>query len=79
MPSSHTRTASLDVEQSSTSALHTLVANLRNHEANTEMIEARETNSDAELLRELQSRRINIAIVIRKGCSRQLLFFSYPT
>jgi hypothetical protein len=55
MPSSPTRTASLEVERSSTSALHTLVTNLRNYEANMEMIEARETNSDAELLRELHS------------------------
>ncbi|KIM47082.1 hypothetical protein M413DRAFT_440615 [Hebeloma cylindrosporum] len=55
MPSSPTRSASFEMERSSTSALQTLVTNLRNHEANTEMIEARETNSDAELLRELQN------------------------
>jgi len=62
MPSSPAQTVSLDVEQSSTSALHTLVTNLRNHEANTEMIEARETDSDAELLRELYSHVESISL-----------------
>lgn len=52
MPSSTQSTSDL----SSTSALHTLVRNLQNHESNGEMIEARESSSDAELLRELHSR-----------------------
>ncbi|KAF8966601.1 HECT-like ubiquitin-conjugating enzyme-binding-domain-containing protein [Flammula alnicola] len=40
----------------STSALYTLVTNLRNHEANGEILEARESATDAELLGELHLR-----------------------
>ncbi|KAF8155876.1 HECT-like ubiquitin-conjugating enzyme-binding-domain-containing protein [Crassisporium funariophilum] len=55
MPSSSQATSS-NTDSSSTSALLTLVTNLRNQEANGEMIEARESTEDAELVRELRVR-----------------------
>ncbi|KAF9482313.1 hypothetical protein BDN70DRAFT_875232 [Pholiota conissans] len=57
MPSSPTLVSSTLPEDSApTSALHTLVTNLRNHEANGEMIEAKASATDAELLSELHLR-----------------------
>lgn len=62
MPSSPTQ-ASTTLPEDSTpgSALHTLVTNLRNHEANSEMIEAKASATDAELLSELHRRVENLS------------------
>jgi hypothetical protein len=62
MPSSPTQASSTLPEDSTPgSALHTLVANLRNHEANGEMIEAKASATDAELLSELHQRVENLS------------------
>ncbi|CAA7267252.1 unnamed protein product [Cyclocybe aegerita] len=56
MPSSIQPSTAAAEDSSSTSALQTLVKNLRNHQASGEMVEAREESTDAELLRELSTR-----------------------
>ncbi|KAF8903330.1 HECT-like ubiquitin-conjugating enzyme-binding-domain-containing protein [Gymnopilus junonius] len=55
-PSSSSAVTSTQELGSSSSALQTLVTNLRNHEANGEMVEARDTYSDSDLLGELKLR-----------------------
>ncbi|KAJ3506354.1 hypothetical protein NLJ89_g6915 [Agrocybe chaxingu] len=54
-------------DSSSTSALQTLVNNLRNHQASGEMVEARKESTDAELLQELSTRVGVIARSLSEG------------
>ncbi|PPQ84909.1 hypothetical protein CVT25_004577 [Psilocybe cyanescens] len=56
MPSSSQSATVSSEDSSSTSALQTLVTNLRNHGTNGEMIEARDSGSDSDLLSELRTR-----------------------
>lgn len=60
MPSSQSAAASSE-DSSSTSALQTLVTNLRNHGGDEEMIEARDTGSDSDLIHELRIRVDSVA------------------
>jgi len=63
MPSTPVVTSAED-DSTSTSALNTLVSNLRNRVANGEMIEARVDGTEADLLRELRSRVESISSLL---------------